>query len=110
MKSHTKALVAGVLTGLLSAGLAQAQEAEDSSAAFKADMEELGATLGVPATESTVTTHSSGMKSATVGVSAMKMLVVRQNDDGSFSYGHAASEEDAEAFVDADHDHDLAEE
>jgi hypothetical protein len=94
------------LTGLLSAGAAQAQEAEDSSAEFKADMEELEAMLGVPATEASVTTHSNGMKSANLGLSAMKMLVVRQNEDGSISYGHAASAEDAEAFLDADHDHD----
>ncbi len=89
---------------------AQADVAEDSSAAFKAGNEALGAALGLPAAESTVTTHANGMTSATMGLSAMKMLVVRQNADGSVSYDHAASAEDAKEFIENGHSHSPAEE
>jgi len=77
----------------------QAQEAEDSSAAFKASNEELGAALGYPSAESTVTTHENGMTSARMGLESMQMLVVRQNPDGTLSYGHAGSATGAEAFI-----------
>ena len=87
-----------------------AEEAEDSSAAFEANKENLAATLGVPDAAATVKTHDNGMKSAVAGLSAMKMLVVRQNEDGTFTYGHAASEDDAEAFVESTHSHGPAEE
>jgi len=85
--------------GILSAPAAFAEEAEDSSAAFEASKEALAATLGTSTPESTVTTHENGMTSAVVGLSTMKMLVVKQNDDGTLSSGHASSEEDVEAFV-----------
>lgn len=76
-----------------------AEEAEDSSAAFEASNEELAATLGVADPESTITTHDNGLTSAVVGVSALKMLVVRENEDGTLTYGHVSSEEEAEAFA-----------
>ena len=78
----------------------QAQEAEDSSAAFKASNEALGSALGYPSADSTVTTHENGMMSAQMGLESMKMLVVRQNPDGTLSYGHAGNPAGAQAFID----------
>jgi hypothetical protein len=78
--------------------LASAQEAEDSSAAFQAQMDGLAASLGLPAAESTVTTNANGTLSARMGLSAMKMLVVKQQADGSISYAHVGSAEEARAF------------
>jgi hypothetical protein len=78
---------------------AQAQVEEDSSAAFERANAELGAAMGLPAADSTVTTHANGMTSAHMGLEAMKMLVVRQNADGSYSYGHASSEGEAQEFM-----------
>lgn len=80
---------------------AYADEAEDSSADFEASNEELAATLGVADPATTITTHENGMTSAVVGVSAMKMLVVRQNEDGTLTYGHVSTEEEAEDFAEA---------
>ncbi len=94
-------LCVGTAAALLLTATAVAQEAEDSSAAFRADKESLGAALGLPAPESTVITRSDGTTGAVVGLSAMKMLVVRQNPDGSVSYGHAANQAEADAFVEA---------
>jgi hypothetical protein len=62
----------------------------------------MGAALGMPAAASTVTTHPNGMTSASMGLEAMKMLVVRQNADGSYSYGHVGSESDAQEFMESD--------
>lgn len=95
---------------LLGFSAASAEEAEDSSAAFEAEKEAMAATLGVADAASTVTTHENGMTSAVVGVSALKMLVVRQNADGTLSYGHVSSEEEAEAFAEATDTDKLAEE
>jgi hypothetical protein len=78
--------------------VAHAQE-EDSSAAFDRANAELGAAMGLPAADSTVTTHANGMTSAHMGLEAMKMLVVRQNADGSYSYGHASSEGEVQEFM-----------
>lgn len=78
---------------------AQAQVDEDGSAAFKASTESLGAALGLPAAESTITTHDSGMTSATVGVEGLKALVVRQNPDGSVSFEHVGSAGEARDFL-----------
>ncbi|MCH1490924.1 MAG: hypothetical protein L7T24_00075 [Luminiphilus sp.] len=84
-----------LLSGSLNAQVIE----EDSSTAFKASNEALGAALGYPSAESTVTTHENGMTSARMGLESMKMLVVRQNPDGTLSYGHAGSAAGAEAFV-----------
>ena len=78
-----------------------ADEAEDSSADFEASNEELAATLGVADPESTITTHENGMTSAVLGLSAMKMLVVRENEDGTLTYGHVSTEEEAEEFAES---------
>ena len=109
MNKRYQLLCAGLAAGMLGVSAAQAQE-EDSSAAFQADNEVLGAALGLPAAESTVTTHANGMTSATVGLSAMKMLVVRKNSDGTLSVGHVSSQEEARAFVKSGHSHGPAEE
>ena len=82
--------------------VAQAQVEEDSSAAFLSANQELGAAMGLPAAESTVTTHANGMRSANMGLEAMQMLVVRQNADGSFSYEHAGSASEAQEFIDSE--------
>jgi hypothetical protein len=103
-------LYSSLLAATLATANVQAEVAEDSSAAFKADNEAMGAAIGLAAPEATVTTHENGMLSATMGLSAMKMLVVRQNPDGSVSYGHAATPEDARAFTEGGHNHGLAEE
>lgn len=83
--------------------------AEDDSAAFQSDLERIAAERGLAAPEGTVTTKN-GVKSAVVGVSMMKMLVVRQNEDGTLSYGHAATDEAVDAFVEADDTSKAAEE
>ncbi len=92
-------LGAAAITICSLSAVAQAQVAEDSSAEFKAQMEAEGAALGYPAAEATVYTHSNGMTSARLGLEAQQMLVVRQNPDGTFSYGHADTEAEAEAFM-----------
>ena len=100
MNNRCKFLVSvGLAAGIASGSTAMAQEAEDDSSAFQASNEEMGAALGLPAPESTVTTREDGTTSAVVGLSAMKMLVVRQNADGSMSMGHASSAAEADAFV-----------
>ena len=101
MKITNSKRVRALSLGLLIAGAstAQAQVAEDNSAAFKADADALGAALGLPAAESTVTTDNNGMTSATVGLRGLKALVVRENADGSVSYGHVSTEAEASAFL-----------
>ena len=101
MKIATFTRVRALSLGLLIAGAstAQSQVAEDNSAAFKTDADALGAALGLPAAESTVTTNGSGMTSATVGLRGLKALVVRENADGSVSYGHVSTEAEARAFL-----------
>lgn len=81
------------------ANIALGNEAEDFSAAYKAAQEAMAAALGYPAAASTVTTHPNGMKSASMGLEAMKMLVVRQNPDGTLDYGHAGSAAEAQEFL-----------
>ena len=81
---------------------AQAQVEEDSSAAFERANAELGAAMGLPAADLTVRTHDNGMISAQMGLEAMKMLIVRQNPDGSLSYGHAATDSEAAEFLRSD--------
>ena len=93
---------AAVFAALTSFSLpAHAQVEEDSSAAFSKANEEMEAALNMPPAESSVMVHENGMISARVGLESMKMLVVRQNEDGSYSYGHASSESEAQAFVDS---------
>jgi hypothetical protein len=78
---------------------AQAEVEEDSSASFERANSEMSAAMGLPSAESTVITHANGMTSARMGLEAMKMLVVRQNPDGSFSYDHAGSESEAQELM-----------
>jgi hypothetical protein len=99
---------AGILLGMF-AGTAYAQE-EDMSAAFQADLERIGAAQASAAAGATVTEHSDGMRSAVVGVSHMKMLMVRKNADGTLSLAHVDSAEEAEEFAAADSDDTAAEE
>ncbi len=110
MHRTTTTLCGSLLAAALASASTYAEVAEDSSAAFKAGTDALGAAVGLPAPEATITTHANGMTSATLGVSAMKMLVVRQNPDGTVSYGHAADMNDAKAFIEDTHDHGPAEE
>lgn len=105
MKARSKySLALGVATGvcILGASAVSADEAEDSSAAFEANKAELAATLGVAEAEATVTTDENGTTSAVVGLSALKMLVVKENDDGTLTYDHVSSEEDMEKFVNSE--------
>lgn len=103
MKSFTTGVrYAAVFAALTSFSLlAQAQVEEDSSAAFSKANTEMEAALGMSSAESSVKTHANGMISARVGLESMKMLVVRKNEDGSYSYGHAGSESEAQEFVDS---------
>ena len=110
MHRNNSILCGSLIAAALASAGALAEVAEDNSAAFKAGTDALGAAVGLPAPESTITTHANGMTSATMGISAMKMLVVRQNPDGSVSYGHAANAEDAKAFIEDTHNHGPAEE
>ena len=95
--TRVRALSLGLL--IAGASTAQSQVAEDNSAAFKADADALGAALGLPAAESTVSTDANGRTSATVGLRGLKTLVVRENADGSVSYGHVATKAEADAFL-----------
>lgn len=99
MKISKHLLKISLIAGLCSGSFAVAQEAEDDSAAFQAGQEQLGAALGLAAPEGTVTTRADGTTSAVLGLSGMKMLMVRQNSDGSISYGHAANAAQADAFL-----------
>jgi hypothetical protein len=99
---NTSIRYAAVFAALVSFSLlAQAQVEEDSSAAFSKANEAMEQALNLPSAESSVLIHANGMISARVGLDSMKMLVVRQNEDGSYSYGHASSESEAQAFVDS---------
>lgn len=104
---HASVVLAGALA--LCGTVVSAQEAEDSSEAFQADLERIAAERGVPAPSTTVTTKD-GLTSAIVGVSAMKMLVVRQNEDGTLSYAHAATDDEVDDFVEAETTSEAAEE
>ena len=103
------ALAGGIALCGISA-TAAAQEAEDQSEAFQSDVDRIAAERGVAEAESTVTTHENGMTSAVVGLSALKMLVVRQNEDGTLSYGHAENKAEADEFIASDDDGKPAEE
>lgn len=102
--SRKMSLVLGVAAsaGMLGGPAVLADEAEDNSAAFEANKAELAATRGVAEAEATVTTHENGLTSAMVGVSALKMLVVKQEEDGTLTYGHVSSEEAVEEFVNSE--------
>lgn len=110
--SRKQSLLLGVTisAGMLGAPAVLADEAEDNSAAFEANKAELAATRGVAEAEATVTTHENGLTSATVGLSALKMLVVKQGEDGTLTYGHTSSEEELEEFVNSETTSELAEE
>lgn len=105
MKTTKRAsLVAGVAASvcMLAAPAGFADEAEDSSAAFEANKANVAAIRGVAEAEATVTTHENGLTSAVVGLSALKMLVVKQNEDGTLTYGHVDSDADVEEFVNSE--------
>ncbi|MDJ0700012.1 MAG: hypothetical protein QNJ07_09165 [Woeseiaceae bacterium] len=96
-------LLHGALTlGLLSGASAHADEAEDQSAAFAAQMEALSATLGIAASGTIRTVNADGSVTMNVGLENLKMLVVRENEDGSLSTGHSSSADDAVEFLDSD--------
>lgn len=102
-------IAAGALALGGAAWAEDAAVAEDDSAAFQSDLERIAAERGVAAPEGTITTKD-GMTSAVVGLSMMKMLVVRQNEDGSLSYGHAATDEEVETFIESEDTSKAAEE
>lgn len=103
MKQKSKAVLGTALLGILILCSGAALSGDDEGIETFADSRDgLGAALGQPSPESTVVTHADGTKSAIVGVSHMKALVVRKNEDGSFSYGHVASEDEARAFAEGD--------
>lgn len=104
---YAPVVLAGALA--LCGAAVSAQEAEDDSAEFQSDLDRIAAEQGVPDAAATVTTKD-GLTSAVAGVSAMRMLVVRQNEDGTFTYGHAATDEEVDAFVESDSTSPAAEE
>ncbi len=81
--------------------MASAQVEEDSSVSFSEANAQMEAALGLPSAESSITTGADGTVGARVGLESMKMLVVRQNEDGSYSYGHAGSESEATEFMES---------
>lgn len=106
-----KSLLGLCLSGSLLFGFtASAEEAEDSSAAFEADKAELAATHGVADSSSTFSVDENGVMSSVVGLSAMKMLVVRQDEDGNLIYGHADNMDQAEIFMESTESNKLEEE
>lgn len=108
-RAPVRALAGVVLLSAVSA-TGTAQEAEDQSEAYADDKARIAAERGVPQAESTVTTDENGMKSAVVALSSLKMLVVRQNEDGTLTYGHAANQEEADDFIASDDNGKPAEE
>lgn len=96
-------LLPGALTlALLSWGSVHADEAEDQSTEFAAQMEALGATLGMSASGTERTVNDDGSVTMNVGLEHLKMLVVRENEDGSLSVGHSSSADDAVEFINSD--------
>ena len=89
---------------------ASADEAEDNSADFEASKSELAATLGVADPGSTVTTGDDGMTSAVVGLSALKLLVVSQDEEGNLTYAHVSSNADEVEITEATEPKKAAEE
>lgn len=102
--SRKISLVVGVAAsaGMLGAPAVLAGEAEDQSAAFAAQMEALSATLGMAASATNRTVNADGSVTMNVGLENLKMLVVRENDDGSLSVVHSDSTEDAVEFLSSD--------
>jgi hypothetical protein len=110
--SRTMSLVLGVAAsvGMLGAPAVIADEAEDQSAAFAAQMEALSATLGMAASGTTRTVNADGSVTMNVGLENMKMLVVRENDDGTLSVSHSADAEDLVEFLNSDESEEDSEE
>lgn len=104
---HIAALAGMSLFGF---SAASAEEAEDSSAAFETDKAELAATLGVADPGSTVSTDENGMTSAVAGLSALKLLVVSQDEDGNLTYAHVSSDADSDEIAEATDSKKAAEE
>lgn len=100
---NKRSLLFGAVTfGLFSWASVQAEEAEDQSAEFAAQMEALSATLGMSASGTERTVNDDGSVTMNVGLEHLKMLVVRQNEDGSLSVGHSSSADDAVEFINSD--------
>lgn len=99
--SRKMSLVLGVAAsaGMLGAPAVLADEAEDQSAAFAAHMKALSATLGMAASATNRTVNADGSVTMNVGLENLKMLVVRENDDGTLSVAHSDSAEDAVEFI-----------
>ena len=89
---------------------AAADEAEDLSAAFQADMDRIAAEYGVADRGATVTEHENGMQSTLAGLANMKMLMVRKNADGTLSFAHVKNAEESEEFANSDGDESATEE
>ncbi len=112
MNEQTRILRAtGLAAAMLLVALpAVGDEAEDLSAAYQEQLEQIAGERGISDAESTVTTNDDGVTSAVVGVKHLKMLAVRTNDDGTLSYGHVSTAEDVKAFVSSDKSDEQAEE
>lgn len=102
--SKKMSLVLGVAAsaGMLGAPAVLADEAEDQSAAFAAQMQALSATLGMAASATNRTVNEDGSVTMNVGLENMKMLVVRENEDGTLSVAHSDSAEDTVEFLNSD--------
>ena len=102
MKNKRSLLFGAVTFALFSGASVQAEEAEDQSAAFAAQMDALAATLGMSASGTERTVNDDGSVTTNIGLEHLKMLVVRENEDGTLSVGHSSTAEDAVEFINSD--------
>lgn len=103
MKIISTCVSAGAAALFAVSGVAVADnESEDLSAAYEADLDRIAGERGLADPASTFNQSADGVLSAVVGVSKMKFLAVRRNDDGSLSYEHVESGDEFEEFATAD--------
>ena len=79
-----------------------ASDAKAMSAAFASDMARLESEMGTNIKARAAATSADGIHGTVVPISRMKTLVVKKNEDGTFTMGHVSDAKDVEEFMESD--------
>ena len=102
MKLNTS-IVRGAACAVGLAALSTAAFAEDETGteSLPTALAEIEAKAGITAADKALRKNANGTTSAVPGLSHVKLLVIRENADGTFSTAHVSSDEEAEAFAES---------
>jgi hypothetical protein len=98
-----RSIVRGTAYAIGLAALSTAALAEDETGTERlpSALAELEAKAGITAADKKLRKNADGTTSAVPGLSHVKLLVIRENADGTFSTAHVSSDEEAKAFAES---------